>query len=57
MLAVTRVEGPRQWLRFERDEISAAELLGRVTALVEVRDLSVEEPDIEGIVRQIYERP
>jgi ABC-2 type transport system ATP-binding protein len=53
---VTRVEGPRQWLRFRRDEISASELLGRVTEQVEVRDLAVEEPDIETIVREIYAR-
>ena len=51
---VTQVDGPRQWLRFRRDEVTASELLTRVTALAEVRDLSVEEPDIEGIVRQIY---
>ena len=53
---VTRVEGPRQWLRFRRDDVSAAEVLGRVTAQAEVRDLSVEEPDIESIVREIYDR-
>ena len=34
--------------------MSASELLGRVTALAEVRDLSIEEPDIESIVREIY---
>jgi ABC-2 type transport system ATP-binding protein len=54
--AVTRVEGPRQWLRFRRDEVTASELLTRVTAQVELRDLSVEEPDIESIVREIYAR-
>ena len=53
---VTRVEGPRQWLRFRREDVSAAELLARVTARAEVRDLSVEEPDIESIVREIYAR-
>ncbi len=53
---VTRVEGPRQWLRFKRDDVSASELLGRVTARAEVRDLTVEEPDIESIVREIYAR-
>jgi len=53
---VTRVEGPRQWLRFRRDEVSASELLGRVTARAEVRDLAIEEPDIESIVRDIYAR-
>jgi len=53
---VTRVEGPRQWLRFARDDVTAADLLARVTAQAEVRDLSVEEPDIEAIVRRIYGR-
>lgn len=53
---VTRVDGPRQWLRFSRDEVTASELLMRVTAKAEVRDLSVEEPDIESIVREIYGR-
>ncbi|MET0902613.1 MAG: ATP-binding cassette domain-containing protein [Acidimicrobiales bacterium] len=53
---VTRIDGPRQWLRFRRDDVSASELLGRVTALAEVRDLAIEEPDIESIVREIYAR-
>jgi ABC-2 type transport system ATP-binding protein len=53
---VTRVDGPRQWLRFDRGEVTATEVLTRVTAQAEVRDLSVEEPDIEAIVREIYRR-
>ncbi len=53
---VTRVEGPRQWLRFRRDDVTASVLLSRVTAVAEVRDLTVEEPDIESIVREIYAR-
>jgi ABC-2 type transport system ATP-binding protein len=51
---VTRVDGPRQWLRFRRDELTAAQVLERVTAQAPVRDLSVEEPAIEDIVRAIY---
>jgi ABC-2 type transport system ATP-binding protein len=55
---VVAVEGPRQWLRFVRTEITASELVARVTALAPLRDLSIEEPDIEEIVRRIYtERP
>jgi ABC-2 type transport system ATP-binding protein len=53
---VTRVEGPRQWLRFRRDEVSASDLFARVSQVAEVRDLSIEEPDIESIVREIYGR-
>jgi ABC-2 type transport system ATP-binding protein len=51
---VTRVEGPRQWLQFHRDHWTAAALLERVAAQAAVRDLSVEEPAIEDIVRAIY---
>jgi ABC-2 type transport system ATP-binding protein len=51
---VERVEGPRQWLRFRRDEVSAAELTAAVTAKARVLDLALEEPDIEDVVRRIY---
>jgi ABC-2 type transport system ATP-binding protein len=51
---VIRIEGPRQWLQFHRDEWTAAALLERVAAQAPVRDLSVEEPAIEDIVRAIY---
>ena len=48
-----RVDGPRQWLRFGV-HTSAAEVLAAVSAQVSVRDLTIEEPQIEEIVRQIY---
>jgi ABC-2 type transport system ATP-binding protein len=51
---VVRVEGPRQWLRFRRDEVSAAELTAAVAAKARVLDLALEEPDIEDVVRRIY---
>jgi ABC-2 type transport system ATP-binding protein len=51
---LVRVEGVRRWLRFSRDAMSAAELIGRVAARHRVRDLSIEEPEIEEVVRRIY---
>ena len=51
---VVRVEGPRQWLRFRRDEITAARLTAAVAAKAPLVDLTVEEPDIEDVVRRIY---
>ncbi len=51
---VVKVEGPRQWLRFRRDETSAAELISRVAAVAELRDLTIEEPEIESVVARIY---
>ena len=51
---VTRVDGPRQWLRFHRDHHTAASLLAQVSAEAAVRDITVEEPAIDDIVRHIY---
>jgi ABC-2 type transport system ATP-binding protein len=50
-----RAEGPRRWLRFRRDATTAADLIAAVTACYPIRDLTLEEPDIEDIVRRIYE--
>jgi ABC-2 type transport system ATP-binding protein len=52
--AVTRrVEGPRQWLSFPADA-SAAPIVAAVAASYDVADLSIQEPDIEDVIRQIY---
>ena len=50
-----RQEGTRLWLSFRREEISAPDLIGRVTTRYRIRDLMLEEPDIEQVVRRIYE--
>ncbi len=47
--------GIRQRLAFDPESTTAAALLTAVSARVEVRDLSIEEPDIEDVVRRIYE--
>jgi len=47
------VDGPRQTLRFRG---SAAELTAAVAARARIVDLTIREPDIEEIVRRIYER-
>jgi ABC-2 type transport system ATP-binding protein len=56
---VVKVDGPRQWLRFHRDDVSAADLIARVVQVARVRDLTIEEPDVEDVVKRIYagERP
>jgi ABC-2 type transport system ATP-binding protein len=52
--AVTRqVQGPRQWLSFPADA-SAAPVVAAVAASYDVADLSIQEPDIEDVIRQIY---
>jgi len=51
---IVRTEGSRQWLRFHRDEHTAASLLAQITPQAQIRDISVEEPAIDEIVRHIY---
>jgi ABC-2 type transport system ATP-binding protein len=48
-------EGHRFWLRFNRDLISASQLIARVSEQYGIRDLTVEEPEIEGIISRIYQ--
>lgn len=40
---------------FDRQEITASELIGRLSEKFRIRDLEVREPDIENTVRRIYE--
>jgi ABC-2 type transport system ATP-binding protein len=50
-----RVDGLRRWLRFRRADVTAAELIAAVSARYPIRDLTIEEPEIEDIVRRIYQ--
>jgi viologen exporter family transport system ATP-binding protein len=47
-------DGMRQRLAFDARTTTAATLLAAVSARAEVRDLSIEEPDIEDVVTRIY---
>ncbi len=47
-------DGLRQRLAFDPAETTAAAVLAQVSARAEVLDLSIEEPDIEDVVRKIY---
>ena len=50
-----RREEHRAWLQFDRDKISASQLISMVTRKYEITDLTIEEPEIETIVAGIYE--
>ncbi len=52
---VRRVEGPRQWLSFPSDA-SAAPIVAAVASAYDVADLSIQEPDIEDVIRDLYSR-
>ncbi len=43
-------------IRFDPRKVSASEITRQIVTKYELKDLSVEEADIETIVRDIYER-
>jgi ABC-2 type transport system ATP-binding protein len=52
---VVERDGQRVVYHFERDVVTASELIGHLSARYHIRDLSVREPDIETTVRRIYQ--
>jgi ABC-2 type transport system ATP-binding protein len=51
-----RADGPRRWLRFNRFQVTATDLIASVGERYRIQDISIEEPSIESIIRQIYEQ-
>jgi ABC-2 type transport system ATP-binding protein len=50
-----RAEGPRLWLSFSRDALPAHELVSWLGARYRLRDVTFQEPEIEDVIRRIYE--
>jgi ABC-2 type transport system ATP-binding protein len=48
-------DGLRQHLAFRPEETTAAAVVAAVSARAELRDLAISEPDIEEVVRRLYE--
>jgi ABC-2 type transport system ATP-binding protein len=51
-----RSEGTRRWLSFDRRRTTAAQLIHELTDRYPVKDLTIKEPEIEGIIRRIYQQ-
>jgi ABC-2 type transport system ATP-binding protein len=52
---IVRRDTHRLWLKFDRAQITAAELIQQVSSRVTIRDLSIEEPSIEDMVQRLYD--
>jgi ABC-2 type transport system ATP-binding protein len=48
-------EGQRATYLFQRGEVAASDLIGRISAQFRIQDLQVQEPEIETTIRRIYE--
>ena len=53
--AVVSQDGKRVTYQFDRQTVSASELISRISDRFRILDLQVREPDIEDTVRRIYE--
>jgi ABC-2 type transport system ATP-binding protein len=53
---LTHREPGALWLRFDPGIIAAPALIGEVVRRFEVRDLSIVEPELESVVREMYAR-
>ena len=53
-LASDRLDDLNSRVRFDRTRVSAAELIRKVLAVAEVRDLLIEDEPIEEIIKRIY---
>ncbi len=52
---VVERDGTRVTYQFERGDVTASELIGRLSDDYRIRDLQVREPEIEETIRRIYE--
>jgi ABC-2 type transport system ATP-binding protein len=48
-------EGPRIWLSFGKEALPAHELVAWLGARYQLKDVTFQEPDIEDVIRRIYE--
>ncbi len=53
---LTKSEGRKKWFAFNRFETNPSTLIAYVSAQYPILDLAVEEPEIESIVRTIYQQ-
>lgn len=52
---LVKAEGPGLWLTFGRDALPAHELVSWLGARYRLRDVTFQEPEIEDVIRRIYE--
>jgi len=54
---IARRNGARLCFEFDREGITASSLIADLSQMHPVRDLSLSEPDIEDVIRRIYNQP
>lgn len=54
MMRIMDIQGPRVTIAFDQESISAPDVLTKASAFGEVRDMSLQEPEIEDVIRRMY---
>jgi ABC-2 type transport system ATP-binding protein len=53
-VAVVREQGCKKWLTFDNDNFGIGEVIGTIASRYKIKDISVKEPSVESIIRNIY---
>ncbi len=53
-VTVIREQGCKKWLTFDNDNFGIGEVIGTIASRYKIKDISVNEPSVESIIRKIY---
>ena len=53
-IELLREEGCKKWIRFNSSDLSASDLISEIAADYQIKDLSIQEPTVEDIIKSIY---
>jgi len=53
-VTVIREQGCKKWLTFDNDNFGIGEVIGTIASKYKIKDISVNEPSVESIIRNIY---
>lgn len=54
-VTVVRAQGCKKWLTFDNDNFGIGDVIGSIASQYKIKDISVKEPSVESIIRNIYD--
>ncbi len=54
-VTVVREQGCKKWLTFDSDSSGIGDVIGTIASQYKIKDISVKEPSVESIIRNIYD--
>lgn len=53
-IKLLREEGSKKWIRFNSKNVSASDIISKITMAHQIKDLSIYDPTVEDIIKSIY---